>query len=57
MTTEKPTSEGVAEMLSRLDLTGRRVGLQLYPDKDHGALIGAIDGPRRRGRCRAALRL
>src|SRR6267154_212909 len=42
MTTEKPTSEGVAEMLSRLDLKGHRLGLQLYPDKDHGALIGAI---------------
>jgi uroporphyrinogen-III synthase len=42
MTTEKPTSEGIAEMLSRLDLEGRRVGLQLYPDKDHGALTGAI---------------
>jgi uroporphyrinogen-III synthase len=42
MTTEKPTSEGVAEMMSRVDLTGHRVGLQLYPDKDHGALIGAI---------------
>src|SRR3954469_9603569 len=42
MTTEKPTSEGIAEMLSRLDLRGRRVGLQLYPDKDHGALTGAI---------------
>jgi uroporphyrinogen-III synthase len=42
MTTEKPTSEGVAEMLSRLDLKGRRLGLQLYPDKDHAALIGAI---------------
>jgi uroporphyrinogen-III synthase len=42
MTTEKPTSEGIAEMLARLDLGGRRVGLQLYPDKDHGALIGAI---------------
>ena len=42
MTTEKPTSEGVAEMLAYLDLKGRRVGLQLYPDKDHGALIGAI---------------
>jgi uroporphyrinogen-III synthase len=41
-TTEKPTSEGVAEMMSRIDLTGHRVGLQLYPDKDHGALIGAI---------------
>ena len=42
MTTEKPTSEGIAEMLSRLDLKGHRVGLQLYPDKDHGALTGAI---------------
>ncbi|MBR1120171.1 uroporphyrinogen-III synthase [Bradyrhizobium lablabi] len=43
MTTEKPTSEGVAAMLSRLDLRGRRVGLQLYPDKHHSALIGAIE--------------
>src|SRR5207245_3202940 len=42
MTTEKPTSEGIAEMLSRLDLKGRRVGLQLYPDKDHSVLINAI---------------
>ena len=42
MTTEKPTSEGIAEMLSRLDLRGHRVGLQLYPDKDHGVLIGNI---------------
>ena len=42
VTTEKPTSEGVAEMLSRVDLRGHRLGLQLYPDKDHGALIGAI---------------
>src|SRR5690242_17492933 len=41
-TTEKPTSEGIAEMLSRIDLKGHRVGLQLYPDKDHAALIGAI---------------
>jgi uroporphyrinogen-III synthase len=42
MTTEKPTSEGVIEMLARLDLSGHHVGLQLYPDKDHAALIGAI---------------
>jgi uroporphyrinogen-III synthase len=41
-TTEKPTSEGIAEMLSRIDLKGRRLGLQLYPDRDHGTLIGAI---------------
>ena len=42
VTTEKPTSEGIAEMLSRVDLGGHRVGLQLYPDKDHSVLIGAI---------------
>jgi uroporphyrinogen-III synthase len=42
VTTEKPTSEGIAEMLARVDLRGRRVGLQLYPDKDHSVLIGAI---------------
>jgi uroporphyrinogen-III synthase len=40
--TEKPTSEGIAEMLSRVDLRGHRVGLQLYPDRDHSVLIGAI---------------
>jgi uroporphyrinogen-III synthase len=42
-TTQTPTSEGVAAMLAALDLKGHRVGLQLYPDKDHGALIGAIE--------------
>ena len=42
MTTERPTSEGIAEMLARIDLKAHRIGLQLYPDKDHGALIGAI---------------
>jgi uroporphyrinogen-III synthase len=42
MTTEKPTTEGVIEMLSRLDLTTHRIGVQLYPDKDHSALLGAI---------------
>ena len=40
--TEKPTSEGVTEMLSRVELRGHRLALQLYPDKDHSALIGAI---------------
>jgi uroporphyrinogen-III synthase len=42
MTTEKPTSEGIAEMLSRIDLRGHRLALQLYPDKHHGVLIDAI---------------
>lgn len=41
-TTGKPTSEGIADMLSGLDLDGHRLGLQLYPDRDHGTLIGAI---------------
>src|SRR4029078_9329955 len=41
-TTHKSTSEGIAEMLSRIDLRGHRLGLQLYPDKDHSVLIGAI---------------
>jgi uroporphyrinogen-III synthase len=41
-TTQKPTSEGITEMMSRIDLRGHRVGLQLYPDKDHSALIKAI---------------
>jgi uroporphyrinogen-III synthase len=43
VTTEKPTSEGIAEMLSRVDIEGHRLGLQLYPEKDHSGLIGAIE--------------
>jgi uroporphyrinogen-III synthase len=42
MTTEKPTTAGVIEMLSRLDLARHRIGVQLYPDKDHSALLAAI---------------
>jgi uroporphyrinogen-III synthase len=42
MTTENPTSEGVIDLLERIDLKGHRVGLQLYPNKDHGALMTAI---------------
>jgi uroporphyrinogen-III synthase len=40
--TEKPTSDGIAETLAKLDLTGRRLGIQLYPEQDHGKLLGAI---------------
>lgn len=43
VTTDRPTSEGVANMLARFDLYGRRIGLQLYPDKDHSVLIGGIE--------------
>lgn len=41
-TTEKPTTEGVIAMLDKFDLKGRRLGLQLYPDKDHSELTGAL---------------
>lgn len=40
--TETPTSEGVAMMLAGQELNDHRVGLQLYPDKDHSKLIAAI---------------
>jgi uroporphyrinogen-III synthase len=42
VTTEKPTSEGIAETLGKLDIQGRRVGLQLYPERDHSVLIDFI---------------
>jgi uroporphyrinogen-III synthase len=42
VTTEKPTSEGIAEMLAQIGLKGHRLGLQLYPEKDHSGLIRAI---------------
>ena len=41
--TEKPTSEGIAETLAKLELKGRRLGIQLYPEQDHGKLLGAIE--------------
>src|ERR1700750_3036723 len=42
VTTEKPTSEGIAEMLSRLDLKGHRLGLQPCPDKGHLGVVGRV---------------
>jgi uroporphyrinogen-III synthase len=42
VTTDKPTSEGIAETMARLDLSGRRIGLQLYPERDHSNLIAKI---------------
>lgn len=42
-TTQTPTSEGIAAMLAGVDLKGHRLGLQLYPEKDHSVLIGAIE--------------
>jgi uroporphyrinogen-III synthase len=42
ITTDKPTSEGIAETLAQLDLDGHRLGLQLFPDRDHSVLVGKI---------------
>ncbi|MDB5654428.1 MAG: uroporphyrinogen synthase [Tardiphaga sp.] len=42
VTTQTPTSEGIATMLAGIDLQGHRLGLQLYPEKDHSILIDAI---------------
>lgn len=42
VTAEAPTSDGVIATLKGYDLKGRRLGLQLYPDRDHTPLIAAI---------------
>lgn len=42
VTTETPTSEGIAVTLSGFDINDHRLGLQLYPDKDHAKLLTAI---------------
>jgi uroporphyrinogen-III synthase len=42
LSAEQPTSDGVIRVLSRLDLKGRRVGVQLYPDSAHEALLGHL---------------
>lgn len=39
---EPPTTEGIIATLARVDLKGHRVGLQLYPEKDHGPLLAAV---------------
>jgi uroporphyrinogen-III synthase len=36
---QAPTTEGVIATLATLDLTGRRVGVQLYPDSPHEMLL------------------
>src|SRR5579883_1151184 len=42
LSAEQPTSDGVIRLLSRLDLKNRRVGVQLYPDSAHEALLGHL---------------
>jgi uroporphyrinogen-III synthase len=43
LTAPVATSAGVIAALAGLALEGRRVGLQLYPDGDHHALLGALE--------------
>jgi uroporphyrinogen-III synthase len=37
-----PTSAGVVDALASFDLSGRRVGVQLYPDGEHQLLLGFL---------------
>jgi len=39
---EPPTTEGIIATLARADLKGHRLGLQLYPEKDHSPLLAAV---------------
>src|SRR4029453_17015877 len=41
---EEPTTEGVIAALERYDLTGRRVGVQLYPDNANERLLKFLEG-------------
>jgi len=46
-----PTSAGVVDALGASDLSGRRVGVQLYPDGDHQLLLGYLADAGRAGGC------
>jgi uroporphyrinogen-III synthase len=39
LSAEQPTSDGVIRLMSRFDLKGRRIGVQLYPESAHEALL------------------
>ena len=38
-----PTSDGIVATLGKLDLKGHWIGIQLYPEQDHGQLLSAIE--------------
>jgi uroporphyrinogen-III synthase len=42
LTAPVPTSAGVMDALAGLDLSNRRVGVQLYPDSDHRLLLSFL---------------
>lgn len=42
MVVEPPTTEGIIATLSKTELKGHRIGLQLYPEKDHTPLLAMV---------------
>jgi uroporphyrinogen-III synthase len=42
MIASSPTTDGIIASLATQELRGRRVGVQLYPDADHGKLLGFL---------------
>src|SRR5262249_7082802 len=44
LSAEPPTTEGIIALLSRHDLAGRRVAIQLYPDYPHPELMDFLRG-------------
>ncbi len=42
VTTETPTSGGIAQTMASFDLKRHRIGIQLYPDKEHEKLLSAL---------------
>ena len=49
MPADEPTTEGVIATLERHDLTGRRVGVQLYPGNGNERLLKFLKGARAQG--------
>jgi uroporphyrinogen-III synthase len=43
LTATAPTSQGVLDSLAELDLTHRRIGVQLYPGDGAAALVAALE--------------
>ncbi len=52
---DEPTTEGVIAALERHDLTGRRVGVQLYPGNANERLLKFLEGAGRRSGSRASI--
>jgi len=44
LSADPPTTEGVISLFSTIDLRGRRVGAQLYPESAHERLLSHLEG-------------